>query len=271
MRSLPLTVVFSLALTGALLTQSALAGEPMRVGGTGAAVGTVENTGRDFSDTGGTKVVVILGLGSTGAISALGERKLDIAVSARPLKPAEEAAGLRQVIVLRTAFVLATSGNPKGLNVADLPALFAAAKPSWNDGSPVRFILRPRSESDSALLGKMFAGMDNVIESLRKRAEIPVAATDQDNVDLAERLQGSLITTTMAQLTTEQRRLSVISLDGVEPTFANFENGKYRFAKYLYFIVRVDGPPDVEKFIDYLQTPQGQNSLRRSNVLLGGE
>lgn len=266
------TVAFSIVLAGVLLTQNASAAAPLRVGGTGAAIGMIENVGHAFTGTGGAELIVIPGLGSTGAINALADHNLDIAVSARPLKPAERAVGLQQIVVLRTAFVLATSHrHPNGLKTADLPALFAADRPRWDDGSPIRIILRPRSETDTALLGNMFAGMDKAIESMRRRAEVPVTATDQDNADLAERLQGSLTGTTLAQLKTERRRLSAISLDGVEPTLANLESGKYRFAKYLFFIVRADGPADGEKFAGYLRSPQGQEALRNSECLLGGE
>lgn len=266
------TAVLSALLAAALLTQNAAAIELLRVGGTGAAIGMIENTGHAFAGTGGARFVVIPGLGSSGAINALADRKLDMAVSARPLKPAERAAGLKQIAIVRTAFVLATSHrHPNGLKTADLPALFAADKPTWDDGSPIRIILRPRSETDTALLGNMAAGMDGVVESMRRRAEVPVAPTDQDNADMAERLQGSLTGTTLAQLKTERRRLSAIPLDGIEPTFANFESGKYRFVKHLYLIARTDGPADGENYVRYLRSPQGEAALRDSDCLLDGE
>ena len=95
-------------------------------------------------------------LGSTGAIRALTDGLLDIAVPARPLKADESAAGLRQVAVLRTAYVMATShSNPNGLKSADLAGIFAAEKPTWADGTPIRIILRPRSDTDTALLGRI--------------------------------------------------------------------------------------------------------------------
>ncbi len=120
------------------------------------------------------------------------DRKLDIAVSARLLKPAEEAGGLRQFVALRTAFVLATSArSPNGLKVDDLPRVFASDNATWADGSPMRLILRPRSEADNELFARMMAGMDKAIEAARQRAEVPVAATDQDNADLAEKMPGS--------------------------------------------------------------------------------
>jgi phosphate transport system substrate-binding protein len=114
---------------------------------------------------------------------------------------------------------------------ADLAKIVAAEKPTWADGTPIRIILRPRSDTDTALLGELFPGMTDAIESARRRAEVPTAATDQDNAALADRTPGSLIGTTMTQIKTEHRNLHAVPLDGVEPTLANFESGAYRFSK----------------------------------------
>ncbi len=160
---------------------------------------------------------------------------------------------------------------PTALKSADLPRIFAAEKATWADGTPIRIILRPRSETDTALLGELFAGMGEAIEAARRRAEVPTAATDQDNAALAERTPGSLIGTTMTQLKTEHRNLHVVPLDGVEPTLANFESGAYRFAKNLYFIVRRDSTAEAQRFVEFLRSPQGVKALRETETLPGAE
>lgn len=266
------SILTALVLLAGLPAASATAAQSLRMGGTGSSIGMLQQVGGEFSSATGVNVEVVPGLGSSGAIHALADRKLDVAVSARPLKPAEAAQGLHQVLVLRTAYVLATSHrNPNGLKTADLPKIFAASKPTWADGTPIRLILRPRSETDTKLLGELFPGMDKAIENLRRRPEVPIAATDQDNADMAERLPGSLTGTTLTQLTTEHRHLKVITLDGVVPTLANFENGSYRLAKNFYFIVRPNDIPAVQEFIAFLNSPQGEKALREAEVLPGTE
>jgi phosphate transport system substrate-binding protein len=259
-------------LAGTLLAGNAAAGEPLRMGGTGTSLGLLHQVGGEFSAGSKITIEIVPSLGSTGAIRALVDGKLDIAVSARPLKPTESAEGLSQVMVLRTAYVLATSHrNPTGLKTEDLPKIFAADEPTWADGTPIRIILRPRSESDTTLLGELFAGMDAAIEVARRRAEIPTAATDQDNADMAERIPGSLIGTAATQLKTEHRNLTVIPLNGVAPTLANFESRAYPFAKKLYFILRTAGDADARRFIDFLRSPPGEKALRETETLPGGE
>jgi phosphate transport system substrate-binding protein len=255
-----------------LVAGPSAAAETLRLGGTGSAIGMLRQVGDEFTAATGVKVEVVTSLGSNGAIRALVDGMLDIAVPARPLKTDETAAGLRQVAVLRTAYVIATSHfSTTGLKSADLAEIFKAGKPTWADGTPIRIILRPRSDSDTALLGELFAGMTEAIESARRRAEVPTAATDQDNVALADRTSGSLVGTTMTQIKTEHRNLHIVPLDGVEPTLANFESGVYRFAKRMYFIVPRDSTPEAQRFVDFLRSPQGVKALRETEILPGAE
>ena len=265
-------LVMVLLLAGAMPAGNAAAADTLRVGGTGTATGMLQQVGAEFTAATGVKVEIVPSLGSTGAIRALRDGWLDIAVPARPLKPNEAAAGLRQVAVLRTAYVIATShSGPNGLKSADLVGIFAAEKPAWADGTPIRIILRPRGDSDTALLAELFPGMGAAIETARRRAEVPTAATDQDNAALAERTPGSLTGTTVTQLKTEHRDLHIVPLDGVEPTLANLESGVYRFAKHLYFIVPRASSAEAQQFLDFLQSPRGVKALRETETLPGAE
>ena len=272
MRSSISKLVIVLALAVPLPAKNLAAAESLKFGGTGSATEMLRQVGAQFTAASEVKVDVIPSLGSSGAITALADGNLDIAVSARPLKPEEAIKGLNQIAVLRTAYVLATSHpKPDGMKAADFPKIFAAEKPAWADGTPLRIILRPRSEADSALLAALFPGMDAAIEGARKRSEVPVAATDQDNVELAERTPGALIGTTLTQLKTEHPKLRVVPLDGIEPTLANFESAAYPFTKKLYFIARAKSTPQTPMFVDFLRSPQGIKALRATDTLPGIE
>jgi len=261
-------IAIVLLLAGALPAGNAAAADTLRVGGTGTAIGMLQQVGAQFTAATGVKVEVVPSLGSTGAIRALSDGWLDIAIPTRPLKSDELAAGLRQVEVLRTAYVIATShSSPNGLKSADLAGIFSAEKPAWTDGAPIRIILRPRNDSDTALLAELFPGMGAAIETARLRAELPTAATDQDNAEMAERTPGSLVGTTATQLKTEHRNLRIVPLDGVEPTLANFENGIYRFVKKLYFVVPRASSDEAQQFMDFLASPPGVKALRETESL----
>lgn len=263
------TVVAGL-LTTAQATNHAANAATLHLGGTGSSLGMLEQVGGDFATAAGgaVKINVVPSLGSSGAIRALADGKLDLAVSARPLKPAEAARGLQVVLTLRTPFVLVTSrAKPPPLKVAELPKIFSADRPAWADGKPIRLILRPESETDTTLLGDMTPGLAQAIHAARHRGEIPIAATDQDNLAMAQRVPGSLTGTTLAQLTTEPNNLHIIAVDGVEPTLANLESGAYRFGKELYVVLGDKSPPEARKFAAFLRSPQGLKALRAAAVV----
>jgi phosphate transport system substrate-binding protein len=73
----------------ALVAGPSAAAETLRVGGTGSAIGMLQQVGAEFTAATGIKVEVVTSLGSNGAIRALADSMLDIAVPARPLKTDE--------------------------------------------------------------------------------------------------------------------------------------------------------------------------------------
>ena len=252
----------------AFASDRAVAADEIRAGGTGTSIGLLRQMSTTFTAETGVRLDVVLGLGSSGSLRALSDRKIEIAVAARPLKPAETAAGLREVMTLRTAFVMATSKpNPEGLASADIAKFYAASSATWPDGTPVRIVLRPRTETDSDLLVQYFPGMGDAIEAARRRAEVPIAPTDQDNVALGERLSGSLVSTTAMQLKTEGVPLHALTIDGVAPTLANTESGTYRYTKKLHIIVRSPESPAVAKIVAFLRSPAGSTLLRDAEVI----
>ena len=218
----------------------------------------------------GTTLEVVPALGSTGAISAVVDGVLDFAVSARPLTPEETAKSLTQTVLARTVFGLASSyPDPGNIASSDIAGFFTSPASSWPDGTRLRVILRPRSEFDLTLLAKYFPGMTAAIEQLRLRSEIPVAATDQDNVRMAERLHGSLVPTTLAQMQTEKPNLRFLTIDGVAPTLENFERGKYTRITRISFHLSTSRTTSFERLVAFLRSPEGARVLREAGSVPG--
>ncbi|MES2195650.1 MAG: substrate-binding domain-containing protein [Pseudomonadota bacterium] len=245
--------------------------DTLRTGGTGSASTMLWHIGKAFTaQTPGTSIEVVPALGSTGAISAVVDGALDFAVSARPLTPAEATKPLTQTIMARTVFGLASSyPEPGNIASSEVAGFFTSPTSSWPDGTRLRIILRPRSEFNTTLLAKAFPGMPGAIEQLRLRSEIPVASTDQDNVRMAERLSGSLVATTLAQMQTEKPNLRFLSIDGVAPTLENFERGVYPYHKNFYFILPARRTASLERFVAFLRSPEGVKLLREAGSLPG--
>jgi len=249
-------------------TAGAAQAETLRVGGTGAATQMLQRLGAAFTARDpGTTLEVMPSLGSTGGIAAVADGAIDFAVSGRPLKP-EEAKSLTATVLATTPFGLASSNaNPGSIKRADIAAFYRNVASSWPDGTPVRVVLRPTSESDNALLADAFPGFAAAVEQLRQRKEIPVAATDQDNVITAEKTAGSLIGVSLTQLLTEKPDLHFLAIDGVLPTLENFERGSYPYRKDFHFVFSSREAPAVARFIAFLRSPDGERVLRETGNL----
>ncbi len=247
----------------------ALAVESLRIGSTGAALGLMTRLAEAYRQaTPEVAIEVLPSLGSGGSIRALGDNAIDIAVSARPLEPSEAAGPLVAAPLARTPFVMVTSRRAvTSLASDDLARLYRDPAARWPDGMPLRLLLRPDSDSDSAFLRQHFAGMAAALEQAQARPEVPVAQTDQENIELAMTMEGSLASATLTQIISEEAPVVTIPIDGVDPSLESLENGRYPYFKELIIVRRRDAAGAVSAFMAYIASEQGRRVLRENGNL----
>lgn len=131
--------------------------------------------------------------------------------------------------------------------------------------------MRPKGDSDTAILERHFPGMAAALDKASRRREVPTAATDQDNVDMAESIPGSLSGASYTQVKVENCNVRFVSIDGVEPTLENFERGVYRYGRSLHFIVPTPPSPAAQRFIACVRSPVGVQALRDTGNLLNAQ
>ena len=86
---------------------------------------------------------------------------------------------------------------------------------------------------------------------------------------MAERIPGSLVPTTLAQMQTEKPNLHFLTIDGFAPTLENLERGTYPLHKDFYFILPVRRTPSLERFVAFLRSPEGAKALREAGSVPG--
>jgi phosphate transport system substrate-binding protein len=262
-------VIFSVAALS--LVAGAASAETIRVGGTGSGLGTMERLGEAFTaENPDVFIEVVPGLGSGGGIKAVKAGDIEIGVAGRAPKDAEKAPNIVAMALARTPFVLVTSHpKPSGLASAQLPGLFESSSPAWPDGTPMNIILRPDGDSETKALIEAIPGIEPALAAARSRGTLPEGTNDQDAADLAEATEGSLVTSTLALVTSEGRNLRTIALDGVEPTLANLETGAYPHERPLYIVVRTDAEDveTVKKFVAFMASAEGQRIIREAGSI----
>ena len=262
----------SLALLAAVFFIFPLPGQAadLTLGGTGGALGAMKMLGARFTENNpGDSVKVLPSLGSGGGIKAVLAGAIDIGLSARPLKAKERDAGARAHPYAKSALVFATQPDNRetGVTTEQLIEIYAGARRRWPDGTPIRIVLRPDTDSDTIHLKGHIPSIGPALDAAADRPGIPVAFTAQDAADLLQRLPGGLGTTMLALILSENRPLKSLSLDGVAPTPEAMADGSYRLTK-TSSIVTGPAPGELAKrFIAFVYSDEGAAILRRTGHL----
>jgi phosphate transport system substrate-binding protein len=243
------------------------AAETLRVGGIGTATRVMPTLFNAFDPGEVHRLEMFPNLGTGGGLGALADGVLDMAVAGRPLNPEERARGLTEAAAMRTPFVLVTSRrSAEALSSAAIAEILTAPRATWPDGSLIRLILRPRSSDSSAQLGRL-PGVAPALEQARRRHDLPITATSEDNAALAERIPGSLTTSTFSQIMIERRDLRLIAVDGLTPSLEALENATYPLERAFYFVLPARSSTLAQRFVAFLRTPAGRAALRASGNL----
>ena len=154
----------TLALYFVLGLSSPASAESLVIGGTGSSEPLMKLLFQEFSkqSPGLNLTVVSPSLGSGGGIKALSVGKIDLAVTARPLKTAEATVLGQHFEWAATPFVLATNGGKRqsGFALDELAAVYEGRLKTWDNATPIRLVLRTRDDSDTTQLKSMSPAMD---------------------------------------------------------------------------------------------------------------
>ena len=260
------------AVAPSLWTSQAAAVDVLRLGGKSGASGLMVHLGQAFTQWAGITVKVVPGLGSVGSLNALAEGVLDVAIAGRSLSPAQLKQGFVQVATVRTPWVLVTSHPaPPALTGRDVVDAYSADRAVWPDGTPLRIVLRSRSDADHAVLAATISGMGTAMDRARQRGDASAAGNDQDNATIAENLPGSLADSTYTQVLMERRNLRFVPFDNVAPTLEALESGAYPYDRVFRLILPPAPSVAAQRFIHFLRTEEGVRAMREAGCLPGDE
>ena len=263
-----LTVFQASVLLGLSFASVPAVADTVKVGGTGSALGTMKLLADAFqASRPDTRIVIVPALGSGGGIKAAAAGVLDIGFSGRPLKPTERGQGLAEREVARTPLVLASMRAHSGFTSGDIARIYGGTLQTWPDGSPLRPVLRPESDSETALLRAISPEIDRAFTTAHARPGVHIAITDQDSADAIEQIPGGLGPSTLALILSEQRNIKALPLNGIAPSVAALARGSYPYFKPLYFITPQNPSEPARAFAAFIQSRQGARILLNNGYL----
>lgn len=248
------------------------AGDVIRVGGTGTSIGVMKLLGaayeRKHPDV---RIEVLPSMGTPGALKAVVDGAIGVAVAGRPLNDEEIRTGASGVEIARTPFIFVTH-RKTGLDRVtsqELEDMFAGRTNAWPNGERVRLILRPARETSSLILKTMSPGMEKAVESAVMREGMIIAATDQDSAEEVIKTPGSLGTSTLTQVITEGLQLQVLALNGVTPSVDTLASGKYPLYKKLFVVTSPKSSAAGKRFTDFIRSGEAKEILKKTGNWTG--
>jgi phosphate transport system substrate-binding protein len=241
--------------------------QELKIGGTGAALGTMQWLAQAYAKTSPeARITVLPSMGSGGGIKALLAGAIQISVSSRPLSESESNAGAVAVEYGRTPFVFATASSSKvaGITTQNLVDYYAGQADEWPDGSKLRLVLRPIGDSDSETIKSISPAMREAKSAAEQRKGMAFTVTDQETANAIEKVPGALGPSTLALLLSEKRALKALALDGVVPSVQSIANGTYPLHKQLLIVTGPKTPPEAHAFVAFVRSAAGREVLQQT-------
>lgn len=248
-------------------TSPGVRADTLLVGGTGSAEPLMKRLFEGFRKQSPQDALKIINpsLGSAGGIRALSMGKIDLAISARPLKDDEKSVFGQHFALCSTPFVLVTNGGKRrnGFSIDELASAYEGQLQKWDDGTLIRLVLRTRDDADSVQLKSMAPSMEKAVTAADLRQVMVYGKDDLDTLEVLSRTPGSLGPTSLGLLRTTASELTVIPLDGQMPSVLSMNDGNYPWRKTLTVILPAKPSRVAVKFADFLRSDQADEIMRR--------
>lgn len=244
---------------------STVRAESMKIGGTGAALGTMQVLAEAFKKSHpDAQVLIVPGLGSSGGRKALLGGAVDIAITSKAANSVEKLEGAVAMVYGRSPFVFATSQkNPASALTADeIIAIWNGKTTTWPNGQRLRLILRPATDSDTDVLKSISPAMEQAVKNALAREGMQMAITDHDSVIAIETVPGALGTSTLALINSEKRSLKALAINGVTPSPKTIADGTYPYFKSMYLLTKAKQPSQAtQEFVSFVLSTRGREIL----------
>jgi len=236
------------------------AAERFVVAGSGSNLPITGKLAESYMQRGGIRIELPKSIGSSGAIKAVREGKIDLGLISRPLKDSEKAEGIKQLSYARIGIVLGVNRSvpDDNLTYQDLVEIFKGTKTSWQNGKMIVVLAREKGNSSNAVLAKEIPGFREALKESYVQNRWQIYYTDAEEAHAIHDTPYSVGLTDTGSLSSLNLNIKPLQINGVPPSLENVQNGKYKLAKDLYFIYKEPLAEWAKTFLEFVYSEEGQ-------------
>jgi phosphate transport system substrate-binding protein len=198
------------------------------------------------------------GLHSEGGVKGVAQGSLDIGAVSRPLTADEQSPGLKTTWLSRDGLVIAVHPSVSDLGVTGLTSeqvrgIYSGSITDWSQvgasaSRPVVVVDRHEGESAKVTLRTHVLGP---VERLAVTPAALVVYYESDMVDALRTTPGAIGFFSLGYAVSQNVPVTRLRLDGVEPSVAAIETGRYPVIRQLGIVTRSDAPAAVAAFAEW--------------------
>ena len=231
-----------------------------------------------------TTPVDLSGPGSLEGIHQLSKHRADLAYISFQLTDAQTASGLIGVPYCRdaVAVVVNPSNRKSNLTRVELKAIFTGNQNHWEDGTGVVVLIRDGYSGTRRFFEQKIIGEEEYVPAyvtVEKKGEgmlltppftnfkppfFPLIKSAQELLFSLTKIRGAIAYLSVGSIPRESR---VIKVDGVAPITETIKNGRYLLSR-MPMLVTLDKPAgEVQQFIDFVLSSEGQQIVARMGYI----
>jgi phosphate transport system substrate-binding protein len=209
-------------------------------------------------------------LGSSGAIKALVAGAIDIAVTSKPLRPEESAAGAKVHLFGKTPLAIVVGQNVpiKNISTKELEDIYSGVMTKWPNGETIRAVLRPMEDIDMKILMGLSPVMDKAVTQTRNRRGMIIAVTDTESNEAVSKTIGGVGASGLTGIMIGKSSPAIVALNGVAPSTKSLADGSYPLAKDIHFVTTNKISNTARKFLDFIYSRKGRAIAEKTGVLV---
>lgn len=212
--------------------------------------------------------IVMKGGSATEGIRGVVKGKADIGGTCRHVLQVPEEIGVKLTPVAWDALVVITNpSNPvKDISATDLKDVLQGKIKNWKAlggaDMPIKVAVRKGNTSGTdVMLGDLLfkkTDIDYAEDAVRLQSSGPVEV-------FVEQEKNAIAVSGISSA--RKRNVRILNVNGVEPSRKNIINGSYMFYRPLYLVSAETPSPEVEKFVRFVLSEQGQKIIANEGTI----